>query len=135
MEKPFNPQFIGADGKIYPSELMCSGLIPGELTGDCPYSNQGKFPGLIKLSSQDPNYSVDKGNPDDWCPVCAKHQLGSLDHWQGHHGQIFPDELLPLRLFKCRLWFWLVIPGLCNSNPSELSSVPNAVENKKNLVD
>ena len=37
-------------------------------------------------------------------PPCAKQQLTNLGHWQGHNRQTFPEELLTLRLFKCRMW-------------------------------
>jgi hypothetical protein len=36
-------------------------------------------------------------------------------------GQRFPAELLPLRLFKCRQWLWLVVPGLRNDAPTRLT--------------
>jgi hypothetical protein len=42
-------------------------------------------------------------------------------HWQGHGQQTFPEELLPLRLFKCRMWLWLVIPGLYDAESTKLS--------------
>lgn len=33
-------------------------------------------------------------------------------------GMPLPDELLPLRLFKCARGCWLVIPGLCHDRPA-----------------
>jgi hypothetical protein len=105
--------FIGADGQIYPDNLMCSGIIPADLSGKpCPFSDQGRMPHPQPLSEKEPSYSPDKGKPGDLCPPCAKQQLGSLEHWQGHNNQSFPPDLLKLRLFKCRQWFWLVVPGI-----------------------
>ncbi len=71
------------------------------------------------LDQSDASYSIAKGQPGDLCPPCAKQQLGSLGHWQGHGGAHFPAELLPLRLFKCCMWLWLVVPGLRDDEPQQ----------------
>ena len=71
------------------------------------------------LDQSDASYSIVKGQPGDLCPPCAKQQLGSLGHWQGHGGAHFPAELLPLRLFKCCMWLWLVVPGLRDDEPQQ----------------
>ncbi len=62
-----------------------------------------------------------RGQPGDLCPPCAKQNLSSLGHWQGHGGQTYPEALLPLRLFKCRQWLWLVIPGLYEADPTQIA--------------
>jgi hypothetical protein len=112
--------FLSPDGNIYPDTLICSGIIPAELGGKpCPFSQSGRFPDLQTLNPEDPSYSVDKGQPGDLCPPCAKQQLARLGHWQGHGDQRFPEELLPLRLFKCRMWLWLVVPGLYDAEPTK----------------
>jgi hypothetical protein len=114
--------FPSINGEVNPDNLICSGLIPAELKGKpCPYSINGRLPDLVPLDETDPNYSSDKGKPGDLCPPCAKQQLAHLGHWQGHQQQAFPEDLLPLRLFKCRMWFWLVIPGLHDAEPTKLS--------------
>jgi hypothetical protein len=111
--------FIGSDGAIYPDTLMCSGIVPAELEGHaCPFSEHGRMPRPQPLDANDPTYSIDQGQPGDLCPPCAKQQLANLGHWQGHNGQQFPAALLPLRLFKCRMWFWLVVPGLRHDEPT-----------------
>lgn len=118
-----NPKalFLSPDGNIYPDMLICSGVIPGELDGKpCPYSQAGRMPDVIPLDPNATNYTIDKGQPGDLCPPCAKQQLSSLGQWQGHGNQQFAVDLLPLRLFKCRQWFWLVVPGLFDSEPSSL---------------
>lgn len=113
--------FLSPDGSVYPDTLICSGIIPPELEGKpCPYSQSGRMPDVIPLDSAAPDYTIDKGRPGDLCPPCAKQQLASLGHWQGHGGHEFPEGLLGLRLFKCRQWFWLVIPGLCDSEATQL---------------
>ncbi len=113
--------FLSPDGNIYPDTLICSGIIPAELGGKpCPFSAAGRFPEVNPLDPDDPNYSIDKGQPGDLCPPCAKQQLGCLGHWQGHGGQQFPEELLSLRLFKCRQWLWLVVPGLHDAVPTRM---------------
>ena len=110
--------FLAPDGNIYPDTLICSGVLPAELGGKpCPFSHNGRLPAPTPLCHNHPTYTLDKGRPGDLCPPCAKQQLGSLGHWQGHNGQTFPTELLPLRLFKCRQWLWLVIPGLQDDTP------------------
>ena len=114
--------FLSPDGNIYPDTLICSGLIPPELSGKpCSFSQSGRLPDPVPLDAEAPAYSVDKGQPGDLCPPCAKQQLATLGHWQGHGKQQFPKELLSLRLFKCRQWFWLVVPGLENTQPTKFS--------------
>ena len=109
--------FLSADGTLYPDTLICSGSKP------CPYARDGGMPDPTPLDPNGPAYSVDKGQPGDLCPPCAKQQLSSLAHWQGHGGQHFAAALLPLRLFKCRRWFWLVVPGLEDAAPTVLRTV------------
>ena len=48
----------------------------------------------------------------------ATRESGSL---AGHGQRKFPEELLSLRLFKCRQWFWLVVPGLRDGEPTRIS--------------
>jgi hypothetical protein len=113
--------FISPDGKVYPDSLICSGVLPGELAGKpCPFSTNGRIPAPQPLSQNELDYTTDKGQPGDLCPPCAKQQLSSLGHWQGYAQQEFPTHLLPLRLFKCRMWFWLVVPGLYDDSPTIL---------------
>ncbi|MEA5569057.1 hypothetical protein, partial [Anabaena sp. UHCC 0399] len=83
-------------------------------------SQAGRFPEIKPLNPEDSNYTIDKGKPGDLCPTCAKQQLAHLGHWQGHRNQKFPEELLLLRLFKCRMWLWLVVPGLHDHDATQL---------------
>jgi hypothetical protein len=114
--------FLATNGNTYPDSLICSGVIPAELNGkQCPYSKNGRMPDPIPLNADDATYSIDKGQPGDLCPPCAWQQLSSLAHWQGYKGQRYPEHLLPLRLFKCRQGFWLVLPGLRDNAPGAIS--------------
>ncbi len=118
--------FLSPDGNVYPDTLICSGIMPAELGGkSCPFSQAGRVPDPVPLNPEAPNYTIDKGQPGNLCPPCAKQQLGHLGHWQGHGGQQFPEELLSLRLFKCRQWLWLVVPGLHDAKPDTLHISPN----------
>jgi hypothetical protein len=113
--------FLASDGNIYPDRLICSGTLSAELKGKpCPYSQNGRLPDLISLDPDDQTYNMDKGKLGDLCPPCVKQNLYHLGHWQGHRKQQFPEELLPLRLFKCQMWLWLVIPGLYEDNPTKI---------------
>ncbi|MEM7029685.1 MAG: hypothetical protein AAF629_08975, partial [Chloroflexota bacterium] len=95
--------FLAPDGNIYPDTLICSGVIPAHLNGEpCPFSQQGQLPDPKPLDPKQPGYSIDQGQSNDLCPPCVKQHLSHLGHWQGHGGQTYPEELLPLRLFKCR---------------------------------
>jgi hypothetical protein len=80
------------------------------------------MPDAVPLDSTEGSYTKDKGQPGDLCPPCAKSQHASLQLWQAPGKQQFPAELLPLRLFKCRQWFWLVVPGLYDDEPTRLRS-------------
>lgn len=118
--------FLAPDGNVYPDHLICSGILPAHLNGKpCPYSQNGQFPDLAPLDPDDPDYSIDKGQPGDLCPPCAKQNLSHLGHWQQNGNKQFPEELHPLRLFKCRQWFWLVVPGLYQHNPSHCTNGSN----------
>lgn len=119
-EKP-RALFLFPNSKIYPDSLICSGILPDEFGGKpCPFSNDGRMPDPVPLDPNNPTYTIDKGEPGDLCPPCVKQQLSHLGHWQGHGKQQFPEHLLSLRLFKCRQWFWLVVPGLQHENPKVL---------------
>lgn len=106
--------FIAPNGDIFPDYLICSGKLTGSHA--CIYSQDGRIPSPEPLDPSATNYSPEKGRPGELCPPCVKQQLASLGHWEGHRGHTYPEELKPLRLFKCSQWLWLVIPGLFNDN-------------------
>ena len=113
--------FLLQDGSVLPDSMVCSGRLPAILGGKpCPYADDGRCPSAVPLDAEDPRYTVDKGQPGDLAPPCIKQQLANLGHWQGHGGAQYPEDLLGLRLFKCRQWFWLVVPGLRDTDPTQL---------------
>jgi len=96
--------FLSPDGNIYPDTLICSRILPAEFNGKpYPYSQAGRIPEPLLLNPDDSSYSIDKGQLGYLCPPCAKQNLSNLGHWQGHGNQKFPQELLSLRLLKCRM--------------------------------
>lgn len=112
--------FLFQHGEVHPDSLVCSGILPSVLNGKpCPYSDNGRIPPPAPLDIRDDSYSIDKGKPGDLCPPCAKQQMSSLGHWQTGANRV-PPHLSNLRLFKCRQWFWFVIPGLRDSNPTNI---------------
>jgi hypothetical protein len=122
MTKP-KALFFAKDGTLLPENLICSGaLVDTEIfvnsgnKGACQYYIDGVFPDIKPLDKKDPGYNIDKGNPGDLSPTCALCKYSTLEHAQTKPG-LFPKELLPLRVFKCRMWFFLVIPGLYDNNP------------------
>ncbi|NJM45897.1 MAG: hypothetical protein HC860_06725 [Alkalinema sp. RU_4_3] len=111
--------FLFPDGNIYPDNLVCSGVLsPDGLP--CPYSDHGRFPELITVNVNAPGYEPGRGRSGDRSPPCAKYHLGHLGHWQNYNDQTFPEDLLPLRLFKCKMWFWVVVLGLYESDPTQV---------------
>lgn len=113
--------FLAADGEIYPDVLICSGVLPAQLNGEpCPYAENGRLPTPLPLNKDSPDYSPDKGEHGDLCPPCAMHNLSSLGQWEGISGHSYPKELRSLRLFQCRQWLWLVVPGLYEAEPTRI---------------
>ena len=112
--------FIAPDGNFYPDYLVCSGKISDNGGSPCPFAQNGHMPDPQPLDPHSPNYSIDKGRSGELCPPCIKQQLGNLGQWDGHRGQLFPEELKPLRLFKCSQWYWLVVLGLRHDNPKRV---------------
>lgn len=112
--------FISPDGNIYPDFLICSGKISDNGGSPCPFSQNGHMPEPKPLNMHDSDFCIDKGQNGDYCPPCAKQQLGNLGHWNGHRGQQFSEELKPLRLFKCSQWYWVVVLGLYHDNPTQI---------------
>jgi hypothetical protein len=61
-----------------------------------------------------------KGNLATSAHPAPNKTLPTSDTGKGHGKQKFPQELLTLRLFKCRMWLWLVVPGLHDAEPTKL---------------
>ncbi len=116
--------FLAAGGQIYPDVLICSGVLPEQMNGEpCPYAENGRLPTPVPLNKDSPGYSPDKGESGDLCPPCVIGYWASLGRWQEDSEQIYPQDLLPLRLFKCRQNMWLVIPGLYEAAPNQILQI------------
>jgi hypothetical protein len=111
------PLFLVGESHLFPETLVCNTVNAGK---PCEFSDNGRMPGLVVLHESQPGYSLDKGKSGDLCPACAYQNLSHVRHWQGHGGETFPDDLLDLRLFKCRMGYWLVVPGLTENEPSQV---------------
>jgi hypothetical protein len=96
--------FFGDEGALLPDDLVCSGRTPGRETGEpCPFSESGRMP-LPRPQRAD--------SPGDVAPPCAVQALGSLAEFAGEASGRYELKLHPLRVFKCRKLFLLVVPGL-----------------------
>jgi hypothetical protein len=60
-----------------------------------------------------------RGREGDLAPPCATQALGSLASFLGAKGAGFGPEMQPLRVFKCRLMYLLVVPGLRDEEAGE----------------
>ena len=99
----------GKNNNIYlPDYVVCQG---------CPYADKNRMPDVMPLDSTATDYSIDKGQHGDLCPPCAKQNLSSLGHWT------INGEYSRHRLFKCRQWIWLIVPGLLEDKPGVISDV------------
>lgn len=67
------------------------------------------------------------GQPGDLVPTCVTEHFGSLEEWQGNQG-LYPPGAGPLRLFRCRQWHLLVVPGLRNDRAWEFVNSGHALE-------
>jgi hypothetical protein len=62
----------------------------------------------------------ERGHLGDLAPPCAVQALGSLASFLGTRSAAFDPGLLPLRVFKCRLMYLLVVPGLRDDHAGEI---------------
>jgi hypothetical protein len=100
-KKDGRPIFLMADNGEYAEHLVCGGLVHwNQGSGPCSHAVEGCFPGLQS-----------DGNGGFVCP-CLKFSLGTLARWQGHGGNLWREELLPLLLFKCKMGYWFVVEGV-----------------------
>lgn len=113
--------FLFLDGSVHPDDQICSGAIPPQLKGQpCPYSEGGRMPKPEPISEVSARSAPDRGAVGDLAPPCALRHLGRLADWEGEVTLPYPPPLGPLRLFKCRQMFLLVVPGLREGRAWEL---------------
>ncbi len=114
--------FLSDEGGTLPDSTVCSGRIPGrETTGLCPHSESGRMPRPRRIEPGDVRFDKECGRRGDLAPPCAVQALGSLGSFLGARSAALDPGLLPLRVFKCRLMYLLVVPGLRDDHAGEIS--------------
>ena len=113
--------FIWRDGHYYSDSLICSGIIPLELGGKpCPYSEGGRMPKPQLINPEQESATPLRGKTGELCPPCMARHYGDLQGWSARGERPMPEELMPLRVFRCHQFFWLVVPGLNDAEPAKL---------------
>lgn len=114
--------FPSPNGSMMPDDEICSGLVPAQLRGKpCPYSDRGRMPTPVPIDEFSAQRLPGRGAVGDLAPPCAVQHLGRLADWEAEREARYPVELGPLRLFKCRQMFLLVVPGLKDDQAKEIS--------------
>lgn len=114
--------FLSAAGQVLADDRVCSGLEAPALGGrPCPHAEGGRMPSLQPIDAGSARRWPERGRAGDLAPPCAAVQLGSLAGWLGARTGGHPDHLLGLRLFRCRQWFLMVVPGLHDGAPDRLT--------------
>ena len=113
--------FLSPDGVLYPDALICSGRFASGLRGrPCPFSEEGRMPRPQRLNLPALRERPEAGRSGDLAPPCALQQLGKLEAWSERLPH--PADLGPLRVFKCRQMFLLVVPGLRDERAGEIAN-------------
>ncbi|OGO08373.1 MAG: hypothetical protein A2Z66_11970 [Chloroflexi bacterium RBG_13_66_10] len=113
--------FLSDEGRVLPDTLVCSGVLPGrEPSGICPFSEAGRMPLPQQIGAEAHRSGPERGNLGDLAPPCALQALGDLTSFMGARSPAFPPDLQPLRVFKCRLMYLLVVPGLRDDRAGEV---------------
>ena len=111
--------FLSPDGKCYPDGAVCGNPDGG--VGDlrpCPHSDDGRLPPPERVREGGAAQAPERGRPGDFAPPCVIQHFGNLQDWQGPDGLYSPD-LHALRVFRCRKWFLLVVPGIRDDRAGE----------------
>jgi hypothetical protein len=113
--------FLSPQGKIFSDRFVCSGDLPSSLGGQpCLFSDNGRIPSPRPLDELMTKMHPTLGRVGDLAPPCVIEQLGTVEAWMEAHNVHYPDVIKPLRLFKCRQMFLLVVPGLKDISPQEI---------------
>ncbi|KPK90117.1 MAG: hypothetical protein AMJ88_16605 [Anaerolineae bacterium SM23_ 63] len=118
--------FLLPEGIFLRDDLICSGIFPSHLDGKpCPFADGGKMPKPQPLDEAKVSMHPKLGRVGDVAPPCVVEQLGPLREWRRREGVRYPSDLSPLRLYKCRQMFLLVVPGLAQGHHIQKESSPN----------
>jgi len=124
-EKP-RALFLFQDGIFLRDDLVCSGIFPSHLDGKpCPFADEGKIPKQQPLGEVKVSMHSNLGRAGDLVPPCIVGQLGPLRAWRRGEGARYPSDLSPLRLYKCRQMFLLVVPGLAEGQQRQTGDSPD----------
>ena len=124
-EKP-RALFLFPDGMFLRDDLVCSGIFPSHLDGKpCPFADEGKIPKSQPLDKVKVSTQPNLGRVGDLVPPCIVVQLGPLRAWRRRKGARYPSDLNPLRLYKCRQMFLLVVLGLAEGQHTHTGGSPD----------
>jgi hypothetical protein len=124
-EKP-RALFLFPDGIFLRDDLVCSGIFPSHLDGQpCPFADEGKIPKPRPLDEVKASTHPKLGRVGDLVPPCVVGQLGPLKAWRRREGAHYPSDLSPLRLYKCRQMFLLVVPGISEGRIMQTGDSPD----------
>ena len=113
--------FLSPQGMIFSDRFVCSGELPSRLGGQpCVFSDKGRMPSPRPIDEIMTRMHPKLGRVGDLAPPCAIEQLGTVEAWMEAHNVCYPDVIKPLRLFKCRQMFLLVVPGLEDISSQEI---------------
>lgn len=114
--------FFSPDGNLHTDYDICSGTLRSpHHPNPCPFSDEGRIPPPHPIGENKSKGEPFLGRLGELAPPCAVEQLGSFAEWQRGMEHCFPAELKPLRVFKCRHMFLLVIPGLRDHQAGEIA--------------
>lgn len=113
--------FLSPGGQALTDDRVCSGLEATTLAGKaCPHADSGRMPRPRAIDARTARRWPERGQAGDLAPPCSVVQLGSLGEWLGGRPGGYPERWMGLRLFRCRQWFLLVVPGLHDRAPDRL---------------
>ncbi len=116
--------FLSPDGLCHTDKEVCGDPERAkDAPRPCPHSQDGRLPLLERLDEAGADAAPERGRPGDLVPTCCIQHFGSLGDWQGPGGP-YPAALRDLRVFRCRKWFLLVVPGLRDDRAGEAGETP-----------
>jgi hypothetical protein len=84
------------------------------------------MPRPARIEAGDIRSEEERGHLGDLAPPCAIQALGSLRAFLGARSAGSDAGLLSLRVFKCRMMYLLVVPGLRDDPEGKVSVPPSS---------